>query len=82
MPFVFKFSIFLLILAGVSGQYWQLKAAAPDAAVAARELRAECPAMGGPKKVRTYGDQVRIYDAYLVRVIGGQVGFNGGCAAK
>lgn len=80
MPFVFKISSLLLVLAALGGQFLQRLDASAGANAAAAALRAECPAMAGPVKIEDLGDQVRFYDAYLIRVIGGQVGFNSGCA--
>lgn len=79
MPFVFKFSGSLLLLAALAGQYWQLKPVGPDFAASAAEIRAGCPTMAGPRKVETLGDKVKFYDAYATRLIGGQLGLTSGC---
>ncbi|AXK43865.1 hypothetical protein DVR09_15535 (plasmid) [Erythrobacter aureus] len=80
MPFVFKISLALLIASLVGGQAWQHQDAAPGWDADASALRAECPAMGGPEKIDTLGDVVRLYDAYAIRLVGGAIGFNDGCA--
>ncbi len=79
MPYVFRFSAVLLVLAIAGGQYWQLKAAAPGSDSYAATVRASCPAMGGPRKVETMGQKVRFYDAYMICIIGGWAGFSSGC---
>lgn len=80
MPFVFKTSTALLVLALVGGQSWQQLAAAPGANADANTFRVECPGMSGPKEIKTLGQIVRFYDAYAIRQFSGKIGLNGGCA--
>lgn len=80
MPFVFKFSTFLLVLALVAGQSWQQQAAAPGADAYADTYRVGCPGMKGPKEIKTLGQMVRFYDGYAIRQLSGKIGLNGGCA--
>src|SRR3546814_1062657 len=80
MPFVFKFSTFLLVLALVAGQSWQQQAAAPGADAYADTYRVGCPGMKGPKEIKTLGQMVRFYDGYALRQLSGKIGLNGGCA--
>jgi hypothetical protein len=80
MPFVFKFSTGLLVLALIAGQFWQQQAAPAWANAYADTYRVGCPSLEGPKKVETLGQFVRFFDAYAVRQIGGKIGINGGCA--
>ena len=82
MPFVFKVSAILLVLALVAGQSWQLQAVAPGSDAYAATVRASCPEMGGPRKIETVGQKIRFYDAYMIRLIGGRVGLNSGCANR
>lgn len=79
MPFVFKFSVILIVAALVGGQFWQLGEV--DAGVEARAaaVRLECPAIGGPAAIVSKGDQARFYDAYARRLVGGALGLSGGC---
>src|SRR3546814_11279582 len=79
MPFVFKFSTFLLVLALVAGQSWQQQAAAPGADAYADTYRVGCPGMKGPKAIKTLGQMVRFYDGYAIRQLSGKIGLNGCC---
>lgn len=82
MPFVFKFSVFLLVAALVGGQLWQQGEADPAAEEAAAVIRLACPSMAGPAEIVSKGDKARFYDAYARRVFGGELGLHGGCAAR
>ncbi len=80
MPFVFKISLSLVLASLLGGQAIQQQAAEPGFNAYADAVRAECPAMGGPKKIVTLGDKISFYDAYAIRLVGGAIGFNDGCA--
>lgn len=82
MPFVFKISALILVSATVGGQFFQGLDAAPNANKVAEQYRAECPAMQGPAKIVTKGDEVRFYDAYGLQVVTGAIGLGNGCAAS
>lgn len=79
MQLVFKISAGLLCLAAVGGQIIQQQRAAPGSAAKAVECRASCPEMGGPATIKTVGQEVRFYDAYVIRLITGSVGLTSGC---
>lgn len=81
MPFVFKFSLILIVAALVGGQSWQHLDAAPDTIAYADTFRVGCPGVSGLNEVVTKGDAVRFFDAYLQARIGGLVGLGDGCAA-
>lgn len=79
MPFVFKFSILLLVSALVAGQAWQTQAAAPGAERASAAYRAECPAIADHAPIVSQGDKVKFYDAYARHRLGDLTGFIPGC---
>ncbi len=63
MPFVFKFSGFILFLSFVSGQLWLHDAASSVAIARAHSALNACPALGQQQKITSQFDVIRVMDA-------------------
>jgi hypothetical protein len=79
MPFVFKFSGFLLLLSFGAGQSWLHGSASQDAILSARQAVVSCPAVGRVPDMRTQWDVIRANDAVRVAWVSGMVGLSKGC---
>lgn len=79
MPFVFKFSGLVLLIAFGAGQSWLHGSASQQAVASARAAVAACPAAGRMPRIRTQWDVVRAKDAARVAWLSGLIGLSDGC---
>lgn len=81
MPFVFKFSILLVIAALVAGQSWQHLDAEPGWTETLYDIFGGCTDAEAAAVIETKGDVIRAIDGTFRRLLGSAIGLNEGCSA-
>lgn len=81
MPFVFKFSGFVLFLASLSGQLWLHDAADRAAIASARSALRSCSGLSGADDLRSSWDVVRAQDRARVAWLASAAGLRQPCSA-
>ena len=82
MPFVFKFSGWVLFLSFVAGQSWLHADASPAAIKSARAAVAACPKVGQDRSISSQWDVIRVQDAALTLRLSRMVSLGEGCGRR
>lgn len=79
MPFVFKFSLLILVASFGVGQSWLHGSASQGDVASARAAMAACPAAGRMPRIRTQWDVIRANDVVRIASLKSALGLADGC---
>ncbi len=79
MPFFQKFSVALLVLSAIAGQFWLHDDASPEAVQNVREELSQCPALNQDRAITSVFDLIRARDSVWIARISDLAGVGENC---